>query len=167
VGIPFSIVTIDLPQNFQTVNGMSPLAAGIRSIPYSVLTPLGSTIASVVASKKIALPIRLVLGVVIQITGLALMATLSTNLDYIPATQYGYEAIAGFGSGVVFGILPLLTPFTVDTRDLGKSPVSYPYFIPTRFADLPKPSQQEPPYNSACSAAPSVSPSPPIYLTTG
>lgn len=113
------MVIIDLPQRFQAVSSVSPLGAGIRLIPYSFATPLGSLLANVVASKRKVQPIFLLLfGASLQLIGLALMTTLS-NSGGIPAAQYGYEILTGFGVGTMFGILLLLTPFAVDRRDLG------------------------------------------------
>ncbi|KNG88688.1 hypothetical protein ANOM_003111 [Aspergillus nomiae NRRL 13137] len=112
------IVTIfQLPQRFQVVNGLSPLQAGIRFIPFTVAAPVGSALSSVVGKAfKIPLVYLVLLASIIQVVGFALLSTLPASLT-ITAAQYGYQVIAGFGCGINLSLLILMTPFTVEERD--------------------------------------------------
>lgn len=116
-GAPFTVAVIQIPIRFQTVNGVSALGAGIRLLPFAVLSPIGSIIAAGVAGKLKVPPIYLLLGgSVIQTVGLALLST-SPTTTRINIAQYGYQAVAGFGVGVNIACLLVMTPFTVEKRD--------------------------------------------------
>ncbi|KAI9647503.1 hypothetical protein NHQ30_003888 [Ciborinia camelliae] len=119
LGIPFTVLVVNIPQKFQTVKGLSPLQAGIRLLPYALIAPIGSFMANGIISKaKKFPPVFLVLiGAVLQVLGLALYSGLDTGI-YIKKSQYGFQAIAGFGLGISFGTLVLMTPFSVDPQDL-------------------------------------------------
>lgn len=101
------------------MDNISPLSAALRIIPYTFGPPLGSLIGNILASKTRIVPLYILcFGAVLQVVGLALLTTLSTSSD-IPSALYGYEVITGFGIGIVFGVLLLLTPFAVEARDIG------------------------------------------------
>jgi hypothetical protein len=96
---------------------MPPLVAGIRLILYSFMISTGSVVAGIIASKKIVLPIYVpICSVFIQITS-GHFSHSFPRLGSYPPTQYGDEAITGFGLGTFFGILLLLAPFVV-TREI-------------------------------------------------
>jgi hypothetical protein len=119
VGISFNVLIVDIPQRLQIVNGLGSLEAGIRLIPYTLATPLGSVVANMAASKHLLLPIHLMLlGSILQVVGIGLITTIP--VQGVTAAQYGFQILAGFGVGMTFGILLLITPFTVEKRDLGK-----------------------------------------------
>lgn len=63
-------------------------------------------------------PIYLVLAAsAIQVIGFALLSTLSVGAT-TSKSQYGYQAIAGFGTGINISTLILMTPHSVaDARD--------------------------------------------------
>lgn len=110
---------INIPQRFQGVYGTSPFEAGVRLIPFNFLIALGSVLVNIFAAKTRIPPIYLLfVGSTIQLIGLALFSTLSSDL-HIPSVIYGWEVLSGFGIGVVMGILLLIPPQVVEHRDLG------------------------------------------------
>lgn len=116
-GAPFTVAVIKLPLKSQAVHGASPLEAGIRLLPFAILSPIGSGIAAGVAGKVEIPPVFLLLaGSAVQTVGFTLLSLSSTSQSASTA-QYGYEAIAGFSIGVNLACLVLMTPFTVETRD--------------------------------------------------
>ncbi|KAL8902863.1 MAG: hypothetical protein Q9207_004328 [Kuettlingeria erythrocarpa] len=116
-GAPFTVAVIQLPLKSQAVHGVSPLDAGIRLLPFAILSPIGSGIAAGVAGKAKVPPVYLLLaGSAVQIVGFTLLSLSSTSKS-VSAAQYSYEAIAGFSIGVNLACLVLMTPFTVETRD--------------------------------------------------
>lgn len=116
-GAPFTVAVIQIPLRLQTVYGISPLGAGLRLLPFAVLSPIGSGVSAAIAGKAKIPPIYLMpVGAIIQIIGFALLSTGSTGTSPDKA-QYGYQAIAGFGVGMNLSILILMTPFTVESRD--------------------------------------------------
>ena len=101
---------------------MSPLAAGIRLLPFALLSPIGSVMAAGFAGKAKMPPIYIILaGSVIQTIGFALLGT-SNGSQIINKAQYGYEAIAGFGVGINLASMAVMTPFTVEERDKCENP---------------------------------------------
>ncbi|KAF2798438.1 MFS general substrate transporter [Melanomma pulvis-pyrius CBS 109.77] len=105
-----------LPQRFQVVHGLSPLAAGVRVMAYTGAAPISSIITALVAKKGVP-PIYLVLGAsCLQIIGFALLGSLPASTT-ISKAQYGYQVIAGLGCGTNISLLTLMTPFSVSEQD--------------------------------------------------
>ena len=116
-GAPFTVAVILIPLRFQNVNNLSPLDAGIRLLPYAVANPLGSVLAPVLAGRFKIPPIyMLFVGAMIQIAGFSLLSIAPDSLHPAPA-QYGYEVLAGFGTGINLASLIVITPFAVEKRD--------------------------------------------------
>lgn len=109
-----------LPQRFQIVNQLTPLQAAVRFIPFTVAAPVAS-VAAPALGKLLKVPlIYLVLSAsLLQVASYVLLGTMSESLS-IPAAQYGYQILAGFGCGVNLTLLILMTPFTIEKRDSGK-----------------------------------------------
>ncbi|MCJ1385973.1 hypothetical protein MMC17_009098 [Xylographa soralifera] len=109
---------IQLPQRFQTVNATTPLGAGIRLLPYTLFSPVGTILAAQLMSKyKVHPLILLELGAVFSTIGIALLSTVSAS-EAVQAAQYGYQILAGFGNGISVAITTLLVPPAVEKRDL-------------------------------------------------
>ncbi|KAL9035080.1 MAG: hypothetical protein Q9214_006754 [Letrouitia sp. 1 TL-2023] len=120
LGAPFFVAVFQIPQRSQIVNGVAPLMAGVRLLPFSIASPIGSIVSSEIAGKIKIPPIYLVIGASsLQVIGFALLSTLPVSTATSKA-QYGYEVIAGFGCGVNISTLMLMTPFSVEKRDQGK-----------------------------------------------
>jgi hypothetical protein len=110
---------IQIPLRFQIINGLSPLQAGIRLLPFAVLLPVGSVFAAGIAGKAKVPPLYLFIAAsILQIIGFALLSTSPTDGHLNPA-QYGYQVICGFAIGSVLATLTVMTPFSVETRDKG------------------------------------------------
>lgn len=108
-----------LPQRLQVVNGLSPIQAGVRFIPFSLAAPFGSVVSAIMAkAAKLPLVYMIMFAAALQVIGFALLSTLATTKAVSPA-QYGYQIIAGFGCGVNISMLVLITPFCVQERDKG------------------------------------------------
>ena len=83
-----------LPQRFQIVHGLSPIAAGVRVMAYTGAAPISSIITAIIAKKGVP-PIYLVLvASCLQIIGFSLLGSLPTATA-ISKVQYGYQVIAG------------------------------------------------------------------------
>lgn len=94
--------------------------AGVRLLAFSVASPIGSIVTSIITGKAKVPPIYFVLlASVLQVIGFGLLSSLPTTSHTSPA-QYGYEVIAGFGCGINISLLILMTPFSVEKRDQGK-----------------------------------------------
>ena len=118
-GTPFTTVIIELPQRYQAVNNASPLDGGIRLLPFTLSWPFGSALTGPLTSSLKVPPIGVIfLGAVLQTVGLALSYNLTVGLK-VPAAQYGFEAMIGFGCGLTLTTLILITPSVVGKKDLG------------------------------------------------
>lgn len=125
MGVPYNVVVIDVPQRFQAVDQSSPILAGLRLLPYVVITSLGSIMGTITCGRAKIYPIYLLaFGSSCQVIGLGLLSSLP-DTGHTPPSQYGYECIAGVGVGMNFGLLMLMTPFVVETRDLGTSLITF------------------------------------------
>lgn len=121
VGTVFTTCIIQIPLRLQAVNNLSTFDAGVRLLPYGVLVPFASFVAAAIIGKsKLPPQFVLVLGAAFQTIGISLMSKLPTSGD-IRKAQYGYEVIAGMGTGLSLGTLVMLTPVVCEPRDLGMS----------------------------------------------
>lgn len=121
VRVPFNAIIVLLPQRLQTISGVSPLAAGIRLLPYTFGAALGAVFATIIGSKRrIAVMYILFFGALLQLLGLLLLSNFPITRD-LPGKAYAFETLAGVGVGVTFGILILATPYVASTRDPGES----------------------------------------------
>ncbi|KAI1361575.1 MFS multidrug transporter-like protein [Xylaria arbuscula] len=117
LGGPFVISVYQLPQRFQLVNGLSGLDAGVRLIPFTLASPVGTGFAASVAGRLKIAPIWIIItGAALQVVGFSLLGTLPRTLDILPRT-YGFEIIAGFGCGMNLALLFVIIPNVVDDRD--------------------------------------------------
>lgn len=104
---------------FQTVNGLSPLDAGVRLLPFAFVSPLGSVITATMTSKAKVAPIYILFTTAtLQTIGVALLSTLPTTFG-IFSDQYAYQVLAGLGTGGATGLLVLMTPHAVELKDRG------------------------------------------------
>ncbi|KAI5917481.1 MFS multidrug transporter-like protein [Camillea tinctor] len=117
IGAAFFCTTFQLPQRLQIVNGLSPIQAGIRFLPFTLASPLGSAITPAIAKVAKVPPIYLIiLATIFQVMGFAFLSTLPDSKVVVSA-QYGYQILAGFGCGANITLTLLLTPFCVQERD--------------------------------------------------
>lgn len=105
-----------LPQRFQIVNGLSPAAAGVRMLPFSLLTPVGAAFTGKVCAKKNLSFYLLAFSSALQIVGIALLSTLPVT-QAIPASQYGIQVLLGFAFGVSLTSLLIVSRVEVEPED--------------------------------------------------
>ncbi|PYI00240.1 MFS general substrate transporter [Aspergillus sclerotiicarbonarius CBS 121057] len=117
LGMIWFVTMFELPQRFEVVNQLSPFHAAIRFIPFTVAAPVGSIVAPTVG-KLFKVPLLYLLGIgsLIQVAAYALLGTVSGQHG-IPARQYGYQVLAGFGCGINIPLLTLMTPYSTEKRD--------------------------------------------------
>ncbi|KAJ5390077.1 MFS general substrate transporter [Penicillium cataractarum] len=117
LGMNWFVTIFILPQRFEIVNQLTPFHAAIRFIPFTVSSPVGSMLAPTIAKAfRIPLMYLLIIGSAIQVVAFALLGTMPSQ-HAIPARQYGYEFLGGFGCGISIPILTLMTPFSTEKRD--------------------------------------------------
>ncbi|OHF00447.1 major facilitator superfamily transporter [Colletotrichum orchidophilum] len=112
-GLPFITVLIKLPQHFQGVNGLSPFAAGVDTLPLLISSPLAAAVSGPLATKMDMPPFYLLLfGACIQMLGkgLASSATPVRLRDFL-----GVEVFMGFGFGMA---VLLYVHFLVERQGL-------------------------------------------------
>lgn len=117
--MPFTIAVIQILLRFQALNGLTPLEAGIRLLPYAVLNSLGSVVEPYIAKRFQLPPLYIILiGAIFQVIGIALLS-ISPASEEITAAIYVYEGLAGFGAGVNLACLIVITPFNIEKKDKG------------------------------------------------
>jgi hypothetical protein len=125
--MPFTVAIIQIPLRFQAVNDLSPLQAGIRLLPYSVLNPIGSIMAPYAAKRFQIPPMYIMLfGAAIQVIGTFLLSVAPDSTS-VPAESYVYEGLAGLGTGLNLACLIVMTPFNVEKRDKGSLSIHATY----------------------------------------
>jgi MFS family permease len=106
-------------QEFQLARGYSPVAAGVRLLPFFATPMLISPIAGVVSDRVGRRPV-MVTGLFLQTAGLAWVAArgaLSTNWVELDVALL----IAGIGVSMALPTVPTAVLNAVDPRDLGKA----------------------------------------------
>ncbi|CAG8318171.1 unnamed protein product [Penicillium salamii] len=111
-GFTFFVVIFNLPLRSQIVNGLSPAAAGVRLLPLLCATAVGSFLGGAASSKKNRTFHTFVIATAFVILGAGLLSTIPADFK-IPGKVYGFEVIVGFGIGLTFSTISLLT--TIQT----------------------------------------------------
>lgn len=62
-------------------------------------------------------------GAILELIGVALLSQISTAPE-IDSSQYGFQVLAGLGTGMINAALIILTPYLMEKRDLGKKVLS-------------------------------------------
>ncbi|KAJ5578744.1 MFS general substrate transporter [Penicillium hispanicum] len=102
---------------FEIVNQLSSFDAAVRLIPFTIASPVASILAPTIGKAfRIPLIYLLMVGSAIQIVAFVLLGTVPEQQS-IPARQYGYQVLAGFGCGINTPLLTLMTPFATEKRD--------------------------------------------------
>lgn len=110
---------INIPQRMQTANGTTAIEAGIRLLPLLLCSPLATTVAGLLISKLRTPPLfMLIAGCSLQILGVGLFSSLDPTQREIPAKQYGYQVIMGFGFGFNLSTILMMTPMLVKPKDM-------------------------------------------------
>ncbi|KAI0544897.1 putative multidrug resistance protein fnx1 [Xylaria curta] len=109
---------IELPIRYQTTLGVSPLQAGLRLLPLSVVGPLGAIITAIVCKNRRVPPVYAgLVGTFLQIIGLVFFTrSPPTNPGW--SALYGFEVLVALGFGTEICLVSLLTPFIAEKRDL-------------------------------------------------
>lgn len=115
------VIVAQVPQRFVTVNSVSPLSAAARLLSFGAMIPIGSVIGSAFMGGKLRIaPCYIVLaGAILELIGVALLSQISTAPE-IDSSQYGFQVLAGLGTGMINAALIILTPYLMEKRDLGK-----------------------------------------------
>ncbi|KAJ4312717.1 hypothetical protein N0V84_009779 [Fusarium piperis] len=99
---------VNIPQRAQTVYGVSPVQGGLTLLPLLLTSPLATALSGFLTGNAKVPPFYLVLvASVLQVIGIGLTCSLSTDSKSIPKAQYGYEVLMGIGFGL--GLTTLLT----------------------------------------------------------
>jgi hypothetical protein len=126
-----SVTIVQLPQRFMTVNGLSPLAAGARLLPFGAFVPTGAGIAVTLMDRFEVPPTFICIsGAILQVAGLVLLSRASGSRAVEPS-QYGFQIITAVGNGFVNTAAILMIPYVVENRDLGELRLPAGYIRPT------------------------------------
>ncbi|KAM0280661.1 hypothetical protein ACHAQH_003969 [Verticillium albo-atrum] len=106
-GFPFVPLTINIPQRFQIIHDERPLTAGVHLLPMLGACAFGSFASGAICSKRNFLCWILMAAAGLQLLGLGLMSTLNEPNDNV-RQSYGYQAIFGLGTGLVFSAATIL-----------------------------------------------------------
>jgi hypothetical protein len=121
LGGPFSVAIFQIPQRYQVVNGATPLMAGVRLLPFTFACPIASILSAMIAGKtKVPVLYMVIVAACLQIVGFGLLTTLPTTRE-ISKAQYGYQVLAGLGTGVNISTLQMMVPYSVPKKDQGES----------------------------------------------
>jgi hypothetical protein len=63
-------------------------------------------------------------GAILEIIGITLLSRISTS-THIDSTQYGFQVLAGIGTGFINAGLIILVPYIMEKRDLGEQSTSH------------------------------------------
>ena len=119
-GVVSTVCVIGIPLKFQAVHGDSALQAGIRLLPFTILTPCGSMLAASLTGKAKMPPIYLqFVGAALQVIGVALMSRDANANASVSAASYVFEVIIGLGIGISIVSVTIVAPFVIkDPVDL-------------------------------------------------
>lgn len=123
-GFTFFVVIFNLPLRSQIVNAQSPAGAGVSLLPLLCATAVGSFLGGAASSKKNRTFHTFVLATAFVLLGAGLLSTIPAN-SKMPSRVYGFEAIVGFGIGLTFSTISLLTTIETSANIHGMSLCSH------------------------------------------
>ncbi|VZI03292.1 unnamed protein product [Fusarium fujikuroi] len=101
VGFPFVSMVVNIPQRAQAVYGMSPSRAGIILLPMMLTSPAATVLSGyLTGNAKVPPAYLIIIAAVLQVLGVGLTCSLSTDATHMPDAQYGYEVLMGVGFGM-------------------------------------------------------------------
>lgn len=113
------VCTVQIPQRFIILFSMTPFEAGIRLLPFALMTPIGSIIAAVLLDKElVSLNVLLLIGGALETAGVTPFATLTSG-NHTLAQQYVFQIVIGTGIGFISTATFLLVPIKMERRDVG------------------------------------------------
>ncbi|KAF7187571.1 Efflux pump FUS6 [Pseudocercospora fuligena] len=116
MGVGFSIAIYDVPLRLQTVNGKSPMQAGLSLLPLLCLSAIGSTLGTILSPKRDNLCPTIAVGSALMALGTGLLATLS-NGQAVEAKLYGFQVFVGLGFGMTASSSSLINNIESKPKD--------------------------------------------------
>ncbi|KAF5646232.1 major facilitator superfamily transporter [Fusarium sp. NRRL 52700] len=108
IGFPFVSMVVNIPQRAQAVYGLPPSRAGIILLPMMLTSPVATVVSGYLTGNvKVPPAYLIIIAAVLQVLGVGLTCSLSTDATHMPNAQYGYEVLMGFGFGM--GLATVLT----------------------------------------------------------
>lgn len=109
-----------IPSRFQVVNGIDGLDAGVRLLPFALVSGYGAIVGSTLAGRFKLPPIFIAAGGSgLQVLGFALLGTLPATQEIVVRT-YGFQVLAGFGCGITYQCFYISMPVVAERQDAGK-----------------------------------------------
>lgn len=120
IGFVFFVLIFNLQLRSQTVNLDSPSSASVRLLPMLGALAVGSFLGGAASSKVNRTFHTFVTGTALVTLGVGLLSTVSSSLE-VDKKIYGFEVIAGFGIGLTFSSVSLMTTKETEVEDHGMS----------------------------------------------
>ncbi|KAK7696931.1 hypothetical protein SLS64_014060 [Diaporthe eres] len=116
IGFVFFVLIFNFPLRSQTVNLDSPSTASVRLLPMLGALAVGSFLGGAASSKVNRTFHTFVTGTALVTLGVGLLSTVSSSLE-VDKKIYGFEVIAGFGIGLTFSTVSLMTTKETEVED--------------------------------------------------
>jgi hypothetical protein len=114
-------MVVNIPQRAQAVYGMSPSDAGIILLPMMLTSPAASVFSAyLTGNAKIPPVYPVVVAAALQVLGVGLTCSLSTDPTHMPNAQYGYEVLMGIGFGLSLATILTFARVVVSEANLRK-----------------------------------------------
>lgn len=116
-GLPLTVCVIMIPQRFQTVNGSSPIGAGVKLLSFALSCQIGIISCSLLSGRaKVPFCYIALFGIACQIAGLFPFSEIASTPD-LWLGQFGYLVLAGLGTGLSVSAFYMATSLVVDPKD--------------------------------------------------
>lgn len=116
IGFLFFVAIYYVPLHMQTVNGKSPLGAGVALLPMLGSAAFGSFLAGTLSSGMDLLCPSMVSGSALITLGCGLLSTLSDSVR-VETKIYGFQVLVGLGFGLTVSSSSILANVECELRD--------------------------------------------------
>lgn len=116
IGFLFFVAIYFVPLHMQTVNGKSPLAAGVALLPMLISSAFGAFLAGALSSGMDLLCPTIVTGSALITLGTGLLSTLSSSV-HVEAKVYGFQVLVGLGFGLTVSSSSILANVECELKD--------------------------------------------------
>ncbi|EME86737.1 uncharacterized protein MYCFIDRAFT_162355 [Pseudocercospora fijiensis CIRAD86] len=116
MGVGLCLAIYDVPLRLQTVNGKSPMQAGISLLPLLCFSAIGSTLGTLLSPQRDNLCPTIAVGSAFMALGTGLLATLS-DAQAVEAKLYGFQVFVGLGFGMTASSSSLISNIESKPKD--------------------------------------------------
>lgn len=120
-GFTYYLAVVNIPEQSEIVDGVSPVTAGVRLLPMMLASAVGAIAGGAISSKRNNTAYTLITSAASQVLGYGLMTTIHASAGSVAPKIYGFQVFLGLGFGMSISSATQMTQLPAEPRWIGKS----------------------------------------------